>query len=241
MSFSHHFRIQLTSLALGALIMAVSAPLASGASTKGPTTASVLNAAKASMLKEGAVHVVVVSKAGVSTSQVIVDIGMTIGSEMIAAGKKQVSIIVTPSYAYLSGSPTGLTGIMGLTVVQQKKLGTHSMSMKAGTAPYASLKANLTTPVFASMLPSVTGTKLSTTGSSSTLKYQLTWTTAATTTAPQAKSVLTFSSGKSTLPQSEVITSAAGGGTSTFSKWGEHVKVFAPSLSSTVTHKSIFG
>lgn len=217
------------------------APLAVGASTTSPTTTSVLNAAKLSMLKKGEVHVVVASRAGKSTSQVIVDIGATSGQESITAGKKFVSIIVTPTFAYLSGSATGLTQIMGLTAAQQKKLGSHSMSMKAGTAPYTNLKANLTTTVFASMLPQATGTKLSTTGSSSTLKYQLTWTTAATATAPKAKSVLTLSSGKSTLPQSEVITSSAGGGTSTFSKWGQHVTVTAPKSSSIVTYKSVFG
>lgn len=241
MSLSHRLRIHLTSLALGASILAVGMPLASGASTKIPTTVSVLNAAKTSMLKAASVHVVVESKAGAATSHVVVDIGTISGKETITAGKKFVSILVTPTYAYLSGSPVGLTGIMGLTAAQQKKLGTHSMSMKVGTPPYTNLKANLTTPVFASMLPSMTGTKLSTAGSSSTLKYQLTWTTAATTTAPKAKSVLTLSSGKSTLPQLEVITSAAGGGKSTFSKWGEHVKVIAPTLSSVVTYKSIFG
>jgi hypothetical protein len=162
MSISQRHRIRLTALALGASILAVGAPLAVGASTKVPTTASVLSAAKASMLKEGGVHVVVDSKAGVSTSRVVVDIGTSNGMEIITAGKKFVSVIVTPRYAYLRGSLTGLIKIMGLTAVQQKKLGNRSMSMKAGTVPYTNLKANLTTPVFASMLPAVTGTTLST-------------------------------------------------------------------------------
>jgi hypothetical protein len=241
MSISQRHRIRLTALALGASILAVGAPLAVGASTKVPTTASVLSAAKASMLKEGGVHVVVDSKAGVSTSRVVVDIGTSNGMEIITAGKKFVSVIVTPRYAYLRGSLTGLIKIMGLTAVQQKKLGNRSMSMKAGTVPYTNLKANLTTPVFASMLPAVTGTTLSTTGNSRSLKYLLTWTTKATTTAPQAKSVLTLSSGKATLPVTEVVTSAAGGGTSTFSRWGAYVKVSAPQSSSIVEYKSIFG
>jgi hypothetical protein len=241
MSFSHRYLVPLTSLVLGASIVAVGVPLASGAATKRPTAVSVLIAAKTSMLKAASVHVVVESKAGAATSQVVVDIGTISGTETITAGRKFVSIIVTPKYAYLNGSLTGLTKIMGFTAAQQKKLGIHSMSMKVGTAPYSNLKANLTTPVFASMLPAVTGTKLSTTGGSKSLKYLLTWMTKATTTAPQAKSVLTLSSGKATLPVTEVITSAAGGGTSKFSKWGEHVKVTAPPSSSIVTYQSIFG
>ena len=241
MYFSHRYRFYLTSFALGASLAAVGMPVTSGASTNSPTMTSVLKLAKASMLKEGGVHVEVASRAGTSTSQVVVDIGPTSGKESITSGKKFVSIIVTPTYAYLSGSPTGLTRIMGLTTAQQKKLGAHSMSIKAGTAPYANLKANLTTPVFASMLPSVIGTKLSTSGSASTLKYQLTWTTAATATAPKTKSVMTLSSGKSPLPLMEVIASAVGGGTSTFTRWGEHIKVVAPTSSSVVTYKSVFG
>ena len=241
MLFSRRRPAQLIFLTFGASILALGAPLGVGASTKSPTTISILNAAKASMLKESGVHVVVASQAGTSTSQVTVDIGLASGQETITAGKKVVTIIVTPTFAYLSGSATGLTQIMGLTAAQQKKLGSHSMSMKAGTAPYTNLKVNLTTTVFASMLPSAKGTKLSTTGSSSTLRYQLTWTTPATATAPKAKSVLTLSSGKSILPEFEVITSTAGGGTSAFSQWGEHVKVIAPSSSSIVTYKSVFG
>ena len=241
MSIFHRNRLRLTSLTLGSSILVLGGPLLAGASAKMPTLVSVLNAAKVSMLNEGGVHVEVTSRAGTSTSHVVVDIGLVSGKESIASGKKFVSIIVTPTYAYLSGSPTGLTGFMGLTTAQQKKLGAHSMSIKAGTAPYSNLKANLTTLVFASTLPSVIGTKLSTYRSASTLKYQLTWTTAATATAPKAKSVMTLSSGKSTLPQMEVITSAVGGGTSTFSKWGERIKVSAPTSSSVVTYKSVFG
>jgi hypothetical protein len=240
MSFSRHHHLHLVSLTLGTAVLVAGMPLVAGASSQSPTVASVLKAAKFSMLKKASVHVVVNSKSGKTLSKVVVDIGTTSGTETITSGKKVVTITVTPTYAYLSGSATGLTVIMGLSAAQQKKVGDHAISMKVGTSPYASLKANLTTPVFASMLPTETGTKLSTITTSSSKLYQLTWNAKATTTAAKTKSVMTLSSGKSTLPIKEVITSSTGGGTTIFSQWGEHVNISAPSLSM-VTYKQVFG
>jgi hypothetical protein len=51
--------------------------------------------------------------------------------------------------------------------------------------------------------------------------------------------VMTFSSGASTLPVTEKITSLKGVGITTYSKWGEKVRPVAPT--STVTYKSVFG
>jgi hypothetical protein len=228
------------SLALGTTLIVSATPFTAGASGQSPTVASVLNSAKSSMLKKGSVHVVVNSKSGKILSKVVVDIGATSGSETITSGQKSVTISVTPTYAYVSGNAGGLTAIMGLTSAQQKKIGNRALSMKVGTSPYASLKANLTTPVFATMLPMTSGTKLSMTSALSAKLYQLTWTTKATTSVRKTTSVLTLSSGRSTLPVKEVITSSNGGGTTIFSQWGEHVNVSAPSLS-LVTYKQVFG
>jgi hypothetical protein len=240
MSFSRRRRLHLVSLTLGTAVLVAGTPLVAGASSQSPTVASVLNAAKISMLKKASVHVVVNSKSGKTYSKVVVDIGTTSGTETITSGKKVITITVTPTYAYLSGSATGLTVIMRLSAAQQKKVGDHAIAMKVGTAPYASLKANLTTAVFASMLPTGTGTKLSTVTTSSSKLYQLTWNAKTTITASKTKSVMTLSSGKSTLPIKEVITNSTGGGTTIFSQWGERVHISTPSLS-VVTYKQVFG
>ncbi len=232
-----HF-VQFTSLVLGAVLLVGGVPFAAGASVTSPTTSSVLKAAQKAMLKESGVHVNVTSTNGTEVSKVVVDIGAKYGAETIQEGSKKVSIIVTPTDAYLSGTKTGLTEIMGLTASEQKKVGTLSIVMKAGTTPYQSFQANLTTSVLPTILPKLKGTKFSLdTGSQK--NFLLTWTTTATSSAGATKNVFTLSSGKETLPVKEVVTSKAGGGTTTFSKWGEDVVESAPAASSTIAYTKV--
>ena len=219
-----------------ALVVAV--PVSAQASVKDPTTKLVLAATNKEMLKQAGVHVQVSSLSAKSKSTVVVDIGSGYGNETITSGAKKVVIIVTPTDAYLSGSPTGLTTIMGLTTAQQKKVGTRSIVMNAGTSPYNNFKANLTTTVFSGILPVAKGTtfKFST---DKKKDYQLTWKSKATTSASGTTSVLLISSGSKTLPKKEIISSSAGGGTTIFSNWGEHVTEKAPALSSTIPYAKV--
>ncbi len=241
MASFRRYRFLLTFMALFTTAVAVVTPSVAQASSKNPTTTSVLNAAKTALSKQVGVHVTVNSKSGAVASNVVVDIGSTSGSEVITSGKSVIKISVTPTYAYLSGSSVGLTTIMGLTAAQSKKVGSLSITMKAGTAPYSNFKANLTSTVLVAMLPATKGTVLSTTGTNGSKVYKLSWTTKATSSRPTTKSVLTLSSDKVTLPIKEVITSSAGGGTTTFSKWGEQVKVDVPSSASTIAYAKVFG
>jgi hypothetical protein len=240
MSFSPRRRFQLISLALGATLVLAVTPIAAQASVSNPTTKSVLKATKNAMGKESGVHIYVTSTSGTNASIVTVDIGATYGKETIKSGKSVVNIIVTPTDAYLSGSKTGLTTIMGLTAAEQKKVGTHSVVMKSGTSPYKSFHSNLTTSVLAGILPVSKGTKYKASGDSSK-DYQLSWKTAATSTAGATRSVLTISSGSKTLPIKEVITGTSGGGTTTFSKWGEHVVEHAPTAAHTIPYAKVIG
>jgi hypothetical protein len=238
MSFSCRRRFQITSLVLGTALALSVTPIAAQASVNNPTTKSVLKATKNAMAKEAGVHIYVTSTTGTAKSVVVVDIGATYGQETIQSGKNKVKILVTPSDAYLSGSATGLTTIMGLTSAEQKKVGTLSVVMKAGTTPYTSFKSNLTTTVLAGILPAAKGTKYKTSSDSSS-DYQLTWSTAASSTAAATKSVLTISSGSKTLPIKEVITGSSGGGTTTFSKWGEKVVEHAPAKANTIPYAKV--
>jgi hypothetical protein len=240
MSFSPRRRFQLVSLALGATLVLAVTPLAAQASVNTPTTKSVLKATKSAMLKESGVHIYVTSKSGTDASVVVVDIGATFGEEVIRSGTSLVKIIVTPTDAYLSGTKTGLTTIMGLTAAEQKKVGALSVVMKAGTTPYSSFHSNLTTAVLAGILPVTKGTKYKV-SSDSAKDYELTWKTAATSTAAATKSVLTISSGSKTLPKKEVITGTSGGGTTTFSKWGEKVVEHAPAAANTIAYAKVIG
>jgi hypothetical protein len=240
MSFSPRRRLSLLSLALGLTLVLAVAPITAQASVKSPTTTSVLKAAKKAMAKVSGVHIYVTSKTGKVESIVVVDIGATYGQETITSGKSNVNILVTPTDAYLRGSASGLTTIMGLSAAEQKKVGKRSIIMKAGTSPYQSFHSNLTTGVLAGILPSVKGTKYKT-STDSAKDYQLTWKTAASGTAAATKSVLTISSGAKTLPIKEVITGSTGGGTTTFSQWNEKVVEHAPAAANTIPYATVTG
>jgi hypothetical protein len=240
MSFSPRRPFRLISLALGAMLVVAVTPIAAQASVSNPSTKSVLKATKGALGKVSGVHIYVTSKSGTAKSVVVVDIGATYGEETIKSGKNTVKILVTPTDAYLSGSATGLTAIMGLTAAEQKKVGTLSVVMKAGTAPYTSFHSNLTTTVLAGILPAAKGTKYKV-SSDNSKDYQLTWKTPASSTAAATKSVLTISSGSKTLPLKEVITGTGGGGTTTFSKWGEKVVEVAPPAAHTIPYAKVIG
>ena len=96
------------------------------ASGKNPTAASILAAANASLAKEKGVHVKVVTLAGTVSSTLVANVGQDSGSEAYVSGKETFTITVTPTYAYLSGSATGLTKLMGLSSAEQKKIGNAS-------------------------------------------------------------------------------------------------------------------
>jgi hypothetical protein len=238
MPISRRPLLSLLSLALGSSVLVAVLPLAAQASVKNPTAASVIKATNKALLKQIGVHVAVNSTSSGVKSSVSVDIGSGYGSEKITSGKNTVTIIVTPTWAYLSGSKTGLISIMGLSAAQQKKVGTLWVSMKAATTPYESFSSNLTTSVLAHILPSAKGTKFST-DTTSKKNYELTWKSAASSTSAATKSVLTISSGSKTLPLSEKITSKTGGGSTIFSQWGEHVTETAPPAKDTIAYATV--
>lgn len=223
-------------LSISALVLGV--PLAAQAAVKNPTTKSVLAAAKVALANETGVHVKVTTISGKVDSSVIADIGKTSGSETYVSGDETFTITVTPTYAYLSGSKTGLTTLMGLTAAEQKKVGSASISMKKGSTPYSTFESNLTSGAFAGLLPPAKGTTLLSKRDKATDGYQLSWTEAATSSTPKSKSVMTISSGKSALPLKESVNTSSSKSKTTFSKWGEEVKVEVPT--STVAYAKVF-
>jgi hypothetical protein len=227
-----------SSLVLVVVLAAVA--LSSGAaqaSLKKATATSVLKAAHTALSKQTSVHIDVTSKAGKVQSTIAVDVGAKTGVEKLATGKEHVSIRLTSGYVYLSGNASGLVSMMGLTTKQQKKVGTRWITMKSGSTEYKNFESTLTSPVLLRMLPLAKGTSLST--DAKTGDYVLRWSTAASGSTPKTTDVLTMSSKGKVLPIKEVITSSTGGGTTTFSKWGESFNVSVPS--STITYAKVFG
>jgi hypothetical protein len=229
--------LYLSALVMLTLAAVPSFALAAGATAK-LTTKTLLKATSNELAKQTSVHIKVYAIATNSKSSVVADIGEKTGTEIFTKGAETFSIIVTPTYAYLSGSKTGLTEIMGLTAAEQKKVGTSAISMKVGSTPYATFKSNLTVGALTHLLPNAKGTTLLAKRDKATHGYDLKWVTPATSQSAKTTTVLTISSGKKSLPSKELVTTSAGTSETTFSKWGESVQVVIPS--STIPYNTIF-
>ena len=229
---------RLSALAVMTMAVVSASALSASAAVAKPTTTTVLKAASSAIAKQTSVHIKVSSLSSATPSSVVADIGKKQGSETFTEGAETFSITVTPTFAYLSGSATGLTNIMGLTSAEQKKVGKSAISMKVGSTPYETFKSNLTVGALLKLLPSVKGTTLLAKRDKATHGYDLKWVTAASGQAPKSTTVLTISAGKTTLPSKELVTTTAGTSVTTFSKWGEGVQVAVPS--STIPYATIF-
>jgi hypothetical protein len=237
MPFPRRTPLALSLVALsGALILGPA--LAAEAATTSPTTASVLASATKSLGKETGVHIVVTTVDKKVDSSVVADIGTTSGTETYVSGTETFTITVTPKDAYLYGSKKGLTTLMGLTASEQSKVGSEAIVMKEGSAPYTTFHTNLTSGAFSQLLPPAKGTSLLAKRDKATKGYQLTWTTAKTSSNPKEQSVLTISSGSKTLPLKETVTTADGSSHTAFTKWGESVHVQIPAK--TIPYATVF-
>src|SRR5665213_2141052 len=239
MSFFKRTSILMSSLGVASALFVFGGPSVAQASVTNPTASSVIAATAAALKSEIGVHVKVSTTNGKVVTTVTAKIGTVDGSESYVSGAEKFKITVTPTYAYLSGSKTGLVTLMGLSAAQQVKVGTSSVAMKKGTTPYTTFKTNLTSGTFSALLPTLKGTTFLAARDKATNGYQLSWVTKATSTAPKSTSVLTISSGKKALPLKESVTTSTGHSTTTFTKWGKKVTVIAPTK--TVTYASVFG
>jgi hypothetical protein len=162
--------------------------------------------------------------------------------ETIALGAATATIKVTPSYAYISGSSSGLTTIFGLSAAQAKKVGKHWVSFKAGTSQYSDFKSGVTMSSVDSVLPEAKGTKTSMADVKGTKVHVLTWTVAATSSTPKTSNTLTISAVGAALPIKGTASDAAGDHeTLLLSNWGEHVSVSAPPAASTISYSQLTG
>ncbi|MGC2486435.1 MAG: hypothetical protein WA359_09360 [Acidimicrobiales bacterium] len=228
------------SLSLVALTssLAVVPALSAQAASKSPSAASLLALTKTALSTESGVHIVVSTLNDKVKSSVVADIGTTSGTETYTSGAETFTISVTPKFAYMSGSKTGLVDIMGLSAAQQKKVGSDTVKMSKGTSQYTSFKSNLTSAAYSELLPAAKGTTLLSTRDKTTNGYQLTWTTKATSTTPKTVSVMVVSSGTKALPIRETVSTTSGSSKTTFTKWGEFVAVKVPSK--TIAYSKVF-
>jgi uncharacterized membrane protein len=229
--------LQLSALAMIATTVVGGFSLSAQAATT-PTAATVIAAATKSLAKQTGVHIAVSTDDDKALSTVVADIGKSSGYETYKKGGETFTISVTPTYAYLSGSKTGLVSLMGLTATEAKKVGTKSIAIKKGSSQYTTFKTNLTSAAFSQLLPAVKGTTLLSSRDKATGGYQLTWTTAATSTSPKTTSLLVISSGSSTVPLKESVSTTSGKSSTTFTKWDKSFTVKIPS--STIAYSKVF-
>ncbi len=212
---------------LAAALATLPGGVASATSTR-PTASSVLAATTRALKHESSVHVFVETLSGKTRTSVVADIGLVDSTETVTSGKESFTITVTPSYAYLSGSPSGLTTLMGLTNAEQKKVGQRAIAMKKGTSPYSTFQQNLSSSKLLHLLPPVKGTTLLAARDRKTRGFQLSWTTAASATQSRTTTVMVVSAGQAALPIRENVTTTVGRSTTTFTKWNEVVHVTVP-------------
>ena len=201
---------------------------------------SVIKAAKAAINAETSAHVVFDASGSSSTAENIVgDVGTRGGTETVNDGAAVLSVTVTPTASYISGTPTGLTTLFGLTSAEATKVGARWEFWKEGSAQYKSLMNVVSVHSLQSLLPKAKGTTLATTATT----YTLTWRTKATSREPALSNTLTISATKGAkLPIAETSSDAAGENvTTTLSKWDEKLHIKAPPSSSTISATAVSG
>ncbi|HTX62815.1 MAG TPA: hypothetical protein VMD28_04210 [Acidimicrobiales bacterium] len=225
------------------IVAVTSLTLSTVAYARSPSVSSVIKTVKAAVRKESGAQLVAIEQSA-SSSQVAketLNAGTTSGQETFSKGQADFTIKVTPTDAYISGSSSGLTTILGMSATDAKKIGSDWVYWKHGTTEYADLKSGLTVSSLTSVFPKVKGTTLSTRSTKGVILYVLRWTSAATSSAPKLSETLTVST-KTDLPVRSTATTS--GGTkvaTTFSDWGKRVLVSAPPSRSTVPSSKITG
>jgi hypothetical protein len=227
--------------ALGITTIACVASLGAAAHADTVTAGSVLQSTASAIAQQTGAHVVFVahSSSSSTTERIVADVGTSSGLETLLEGKADVSIRLTPAYAYVSGDSSGLTTLFGLTVSQAKKLGQKWESWKAGTKEYSNLKTDLTMSSVSFLLPKAKGTKLSSEVADGTRRYVLKWASAATASIPALSDTLTISRTGGGLPIEELETATGVKVRTQLSKWNENVSVVVPPAASTVASSKI--
>jgi len=203
------------------------------AAAKNALEASLVAAARNSILAQRSAHLVITGRTAGRTAvaeRIDADIGTVTGTESIESGPATASIRVTRTGAYFSGSPSGLTTFIGLSAAAARRAGSRWVYIKAGTSAYHDLAVEDTIASLpASILPSTAaGVHLAAATRAGRKVYILDWETAATGSGTKISERLILAATTGALPISE--TTAANGNiqTVTLGHWGEQFTVPAP-------------
>ncbi len=230
--------------ALAALLVAPAVGAAVGAAVPAgaagaPTVSSLLAASGRALKGQPGVHLVVTTERKGVRSAAVADIGRSAGHESYTSGAEHFDVAVTATAAYLSGSPSGLRSLMGLSASQAGRVGAKWIVMKKGSTQYKEFWLNLTATGFAAILPSPKGTRLLATRDATTGGYQLRWSTPASASASASTTTLVIAAGAHALPLREEVAAAGATSLTVFSHWGEVVHFSRPSA--TIAYAKVFG
>jgi hypothetical protein len=229
---------------LGVVVLVLGLALSATAYGDGVSTDALLNATRAAIATQTSAHVVFTAHSGSTgaTEMITADVGTSSGTEDISEGSAAVTIRVTPSFAYVSGTSAGLIKLFGLNSAEARGVGRKWESWPAGTGQYRNLRSDVTMPSVTALLPKAKGTTVSTKAAGGMGQDVLHWTTAATASVPRLSNTLTIPSRGPVLPLSVVATASGGTKITTlFSKWGEVVVVPAPAAKSVISSSKVGG
>jgi hypothetical protein len=196
----------------------------------GSSPAQVLSAALAAAGREGGVHVHDVS-AGDKQS-VVSDyyIGADAGRQVVVSGSSRATILVTGGRGYVRGNAGGLGLVLGLTGSVAQQLANTWISFSPGDAPYAAVVQDdtLSSEITDLTLTGTLSRSLGTVAGAAVVSVSGLLPPSAVGTTSPAPATLAVSRASS-LPVRLLIHSSQVTETVTFTDWGSHYPVRAPS------------
>lgn len=223
---------------LGTLLRGWGVPLAPSATTTKsapPATSpqtTLLAAARAGILRQSSVHLRLAesTKNTAGGLTILGDLGTHTATESIRGSGARVRLRLTRTDAYLSGNPSGLTRLYGISPADATSVGTRWIDIRHGSREYADLARESTLVALADgTLPAATATATITTRTvRGTLVYVLTWSAPRTTGQGTIRYTLELAATGDPLPVRETSSTGGTRQVTTFSHWNEPIRVAAP-------------
>jgi len=217
-------------LPLAAIGASLGASDAFAATSAPPKATDLIAAVKKAMIAAKSVHFEVTSAVSGTNEHIIADAGTSTGRQSIKSGKSTADVLVTATDAYFDGNKSGLSTFFNMPAADIAKVGTKWVYIKAGTSQYKNFKDGIVISALpASFLPTAAQAKtakvLDGKGSGKPL-YALKWTV--TSSGTKIDETLDVDATGSDLPLDATGVSGKNHTLTTFSKWGETIKLTAP-------------
>jgi hypothetical protein len=219
------------------LLVAFGVAPAAGASTKVNKAESLLRSCLAAMSSERSVHWVSTTNATDSTTrrpatiEITSDAGVASGSQMIVfnegsdSGTERLELVNRAAYLY--GGTYALEKLDGMTAAEARHFEDLWIDVASTSTAFASLAAGLTVSSLRSEVaiasPTLVGLQPVVLGHKTNLLESTT-----TTNGVQVRTELYLQARGAPLPVEEIVITPGGRTTTTFSSWGESVRVAAP-------------